>query len=175
MINDAPAGDTVPLAISLPAKPLAIAPIFLEMLILLTCASPANAQISPAPTWVPAGETSTPRPDYRQPQYWMMTPQNPRAHPVDVLFFHTTTFWDPNYVDPATGAHLTAPRDPAMPQVWNQTTADAIAESAVGPISNTQVSVFAASCNIYAPFYRQAALPLVLRAQPAAAAGSPDP
>ena len=119
---------------------------------------PAAAQ-----TWTPVIETNTPRPDYGQSKYWMMAPQTPTA-PVDVLFFHTTTYKDPNYVDPATGALLAKPLDPSKPQVWNQTIADAIQDRAGTAITNTQVSVFAASCNIYAPFYRQAALPEALTA-----------
>jgi hypothetical protein len=129
---------------------------------------PGQAQTAPATSWTPIGETSTPRPDYSQQQYWMMAPQNPSAQPVDVLFFHTTTFKDLNYVDPATGAYLTAPRDPTKGLVWNQTIAAAIQESTAVALTNTQVSVFAASCNIYAPFYRQAALPEVLWPDPAA-------
>src|ERR1039457_6490493 len=140
-----------------------------SMLMLLTAMYPGQAQTAPATSWTPVGETSTPRPDYSQPQYWMMSPQNPNAQPVDILFLHTTTFKDLNYVDPATGAYLTAPRDPAKAQVWNQTIAAAIQESTATAVTNTQVSVFAASCNIYAPFYRQAALPEVLTADPASA------
>src|ERR1700758_3434749 len=74
---------------------------------------PVKAQMSPMP-WTPVGETSTPGADYSRPEYWMMAPQNPSAHAVDVLFFHTTTYKDRNYVDPATGAYLTVPRDPAI-------------------------------------------------------------
>lgn len=111
------------------------------------------------PPWIAVPDTSTPGPDYSRAEYWMMSPTNARAHPVDVLFFHTTTFKDANYVDPASGAYLTVPRDPGTPPVWNQTIAAAIVDSAAAAISNTQVSVFAACCNLYAPFYRQAALP----------------
>lgn len=98
----------------------------------------------------------------------MMAPQDPDAHPVDVLFFHTTTYTDPNYIDPTTGSRRTTPVDSNKPPVWNQTIADAIAEKSAAPISNAQVSVFAASCNIYAPFYRQAAMPEVLQGDPVA-------
>lgn len=129
---------------------------------------PVMAQSTQTTAWVSVGATNTPRPDYSQRQYWMMSPQNPDVHPVDVLFFHTTTYWDPNYVDPATGAHLAAPRDPSKPQIWNQTIADAIQDPTAVPLANSQVSVFAASCNIYAPFYRQAALPEALQNDPAA-------
>lgn len=139
------------------------------MFMLITAVYPGKPQTAAAASWTPVGDTSTPRPDYSQAQYWMMTPQNPNAHLVDVLFFHTTTFKDLNYVDPATGAYLTVPRDPTKAQVWNETIADAIQESTAPAIANTQVSVFAASCNIYAPFYRQAALPGVLSADPASA------
>src|SRR5690348_12233058 len=99
----------------------------IALVILAVCALPGGAQ-TPA-TWTSVTETSTPGPDYSQSQYWMMKPENPNAQPVDVLFFHTTTFKDLNYVDPATGALLTAPRDPAKPQVWNQTIDAAIQES----------------------------------------------
>ena len=129
------------------------------MTILTTGVPCYRAQTSPVLRWKPVSETSTPRPDYSQPKYWMMTPKNPDAQPVDVLFFHTTTFDDPNYVNPATGALSLTPNDPTKPQVWNQTIADAILESKAWDITNTQVSVFAASCNIYAPYYRQTALP----------------
>ena len=81
---------------------------------------------------------------------------NPTA-PVDVLFIHTTTFKDINYVDPATGGWLSTPLDRSKPPVWNQTIADAIQERNAAAVTNTQVSVFAAARNIYAPFYRQAA------------------
>lgn len=136
---------------------------------LVAILAPGTAQTRPASTsWTPIGETNTARPDYSQLQYWMMAAQEPTA-PVDVLFIHTTTFKDTNYVDPATGAWLSTPRDPSKPQVWNQTIADAIQESSATAITNTQVSVFAACCNIYAPFYRQAALPEVLTADPASA------
>ena len=87
-------------------KTLAILRGLLGAAILITGACPGKAQTSPPTTWVAVGETSTPGPDYSQPQYWMITPQNPGAHAVDVLFFHTTTFKDPNYLDPATGATL---------------------------------------------------------------------
>ena len=99
----------------------------------------------------------------------MMAPQDPNAKPVDVLFFHTTTFKDPNYVNPTTGALLTSPIDSSKPPVWNQTIAGALVESNAKALTNTYVSVFAASCNIYAPFYRQAALPEVLMSDPASA------
>jgi pimeloyl-ACP methyl ester carboxylesterase len=150
-------------------KLLAISRCLPGLLILSTGMCPSHAQTATVTTWVPAGETSTPRPDYSKQQYWMMTPQNPNAHPVDVLFFHTTTFWDPNYVDPATGAHLPAARDSTLPPVWNQTIGAAIQEGGAAAISNSQVSVFAASCNIYVPYYRQTALPEALMADPAAA------
>ena len=140
----------------------AIARSLIGVAILLTNVSHGQAQGAPATTWTPVGETSSPGPDYSQPQYWMMAPEDPNAHPVDVLFFHTTTFKDPNYVNPATGAILTVPGDPSKPQVWNQTISAAIQEGTAPAITNTQASVFAASCNIYAPFYRQAALPEVL-------------
>ena len=134
---------------------------FIATLILAAGLCPAQAQPGATP-WTPVGDTSTPRPDYSQPQYWMMTPENPNAHPVDVLFFHTTTFKDSNYVNPVTGAFQTTPLNPSKPQVWNQSIADAIEESNSTAVANTQVSVFAASCNIYAPFYRQGALPEML-------------
>jgi pimeloyl-ACP methyl ester carboxylesterase len=138
-------------------------------LTLLVAALPAFAQTAPASSsWTPVGETNTARPDYGQLKYWMLAAQKPTA-PVDVLFFHTTTFKDSNYVDPATGGLLAAPRDPSKPQVWNQSIADAIQYPITTAITNTQVSVFAASCNVYAPFYRQAALPEVLIADPASA------
>ena len=137
------------------------------VLMLLTAVCSCQAQ-TPATTWTSVADTSTPRPDYSQPQYWMMTPKDPGAHAVDVLFVHTTTFKDPNYVDPATGALLTTPRDPTAAPVWNQTIADAVQDSAATALTNTQASVFAASCNIYAPFYRQAALPEALWGDPAA-------
>jgi hypothetical protein len=140
----------------------------LLVLIMAATFCPAQELTSPASTWTPVGETSTPGPDYSQPQYWMMTPRNPKAQAVDVLFFHTTTFKDLNYVDPATGALLAAPRDPAKAPVWNQTIAAAIEESTAAVVTNSQVSVFAASCNIYAPFYRQVALPEALWPDPAA-------
>jgi hypothetical protein len=127
--------------------------------ILMVGVPPGKAQTSPGLRWTPVGDTSTPRPDYSQPKYWMMTPQNPNQRPVDVLFFHTTTFDDPNYLNPVTGALSLTPNDPTKPLVWNQTIADAILETKAKAISNTQVSVFAASCNIYAPYYRQTALP----------------
>ena len=117
----------------------------ISMLMLLTSMYPLQAQSAPATSWTPVGETSTPRPDYGNPQYWMMAPQNPNALPVDVLFFHTTTFHDPNYVNPATGAMLTAQLDPTKAQVWNQTFAAAIQESTAAALTNTQASVFAAS------------------------------
>ncbi len=128
-----------------------------------------NAQSAPVLRWTPVGETSTPRPDYSQHKYWMMTPQNPNARPVDVLFFHTTTFNDPNYVNPTTGVLSAKPNDPTKPPVWNQTITDAIVETRATDIANTQVSVFAASCNIYAPFYRQSALPEALMSDAATA------
>jgi pimeloyl-ACP methyl ester carboxylesterase len=135
----------------------------------LTVVSPCIAQTAPATlAWTPIGETNTPRPDYGQLKYWMFAAQDPTA-PVDVLFFHTTTFKDSNYVDPATGGWLSAPRDPSKPQVWNQSIAEAIVERNAAAITNTQLSVFAACCNLYAPFYRQAALPEVLTADPASA------
>ena len=133
----------------------------ISLILLLPLPYPGLAQTSPA-AWASVGETSTPRPDYSQPRYWMIAPDNPRAHPVDVLFFHPTTFKDSNYVDPVSGATLSAPLDPSKPQVWNQPIAAAIQENGVAAMTNTQASVFAASCNIYAPFYRQAALPEVL-------------
>jgi hypothetical protein len=143
--------------------------IILSTLLLLTAISPGTAQTAPATAlWTPVGETNTPRPDYSQRKYWMMAAQNPTAS-VDVLFIHTTTFKDANYVDPATGGWLSTALDRSKPQVWNQTIADAIQESGATAVTNTQVSVFAASCNIYAPFYRQAALPEVLTADPASA------
>ena len=140
----------------------------LSTFLLLTAITPGTAQTAPATTsWTPIGETNTPRPDYSQLKYWMMAAQNPTA-PVDVLFIHTTTFKDTNYVNPS-GGWLSTPLDPSKPQVWNQTIADAIQEGNATAVTNTQVSVFAASCNIYAPFYRQAALPEVLTADPASA------
>jgi hypothetical protein len=132
------------------------------ILILATSVGSGQPRSTATVSWTPVGDTATPRPDYRQQQYWMMWPENPTAYPVDVLFFHTTTFSDSNYQDPVTGAYLTAPRDSTKPQVWNQTIAAAIQESAAKAVTNAQASVFAASCNIYAPFYRQAALPEVL-------------
>lgn len=135
---------------------------------LIACSIPGVAQTA-APRWVSVGETSTERPDYSQQRYWMMSPKDPHAQPVDVLFFHTTSYWDPNYLDPATGARLPAPRDPAKATVWNQTIAEAIVESLGPAITNTQASVFAASCNIYAPFYRQVALPAGLQSDAASA------
>jgi len=150
------------------SKRFAISRSIIGMMILAASTCPCVAQISAATTWTSVGETSTPGPDYSQSRYWMMAPRNPNTQPVDVLFFHTTTFWDPNYVDPATGARLTAPRDPTKASVWNQTIDAAIQESIAAAIANTQVSVFAASCNIYAPFYRQAALPEALWPDPAA-------
>ncbi len=140
---------------------------FLASLMLAASLGPAQTQPGATP-WTPVGDTSTPRPDYSQPQYWMMTPENPNAHSVDVLFFHTTTFKDSNYVNLVTGAFQTTPLDPTKPQAWNQSIADAILESASTAIANTQVSVFAASCNIYAPFYRQGALPEMLLGDTAA-------
>ena len=119
--------------------------IMLGTLLLLTVVSPGTAQTSAStPSWTPIGETNTPRPDYSQHKYWMMAAQNPTA-PVDVLFIHTTTFKDTNYVDPATGGWLPTPLDPSKPQVWNQTIADAIEERNATAVTNTQVSVFAAS------------------------------
>jgi hypothetical protein len=135
----------------------------LSSFLLLVAISPGTAQ-----TWTSIGETNTPRPDYSQSKYWMMAEQNPTA-PVDVLFIHTTSFKDANYVDPATGALLSTPLDGSKPLVWNQTIAAAIQDRLGTAITNTQVSVFAASCNIYAPFYRQAALPEALMGDPAAA------
>ncbi len=149
--------------------PTILPSVVVSMLMLITAVHPGNAQNAPPAPWTSVGATSTPRPDYSQRQYWMMAPQNPYAWPVDVLFFHTTTFKDPNYVDPTTGAILATPLDPSKPQVWNQTIAAAIEESNAKAITNTYVSVFAASCNIYAPFYRQAALPEVLLSDPASA------
>jgi pimeloyl-ACP methyl ester carboxylesterase len=141
----------------------------LTVLTLLAAALPAVAQTTPgALPWRPIGETNTARPDYGQLKYWMIATQKPTA-PVDVLFIHTTTFKDSNYVDPATGGWLSAPRDPSKPQVWNQSIAEAIQERGAAAITNTQISVFAASCNLYAPYYRQAALPEVLTADPASA------
>ncbi len=137
------------------------------VILFMTGVCPADAQTSPVTTWTPVGETSTPTPDYSQPKYWMFAPENPNAKCVDVLFFHTTTFKDLNYVNPATGAYLNAPLDPTKPAVFNQTIAAAIGETVAPMITNTQVSVFAASCNIYAPFYRQAALPEALWPDPA--------
>ncbi|HTP89096.1 MAG TPA: DUF3089 domain-containing protein [Bryobacteraceae bacterium] len=138
-------------------------------LLLLTAIFPGTAQtVAATASWTSIGETNTPRPDYSQLQYWMIAAQNPTA-PVDVLFIHTTTFKDANYVNPETGGWLQKPLDSSRPQVWNQTIADAIQESSATAIANTQVSVFAACCNIYAPFYRQAALPEVLTADPASA------
>ena len=140
--------------------------ILLGTLLLLTAISPGTAQTAPATTlWTPVGETNTPRPDYSQRKYWMMAADTPTAS-VDVLFIHSTTFKDANYVDPATGGYLATPLDPSIPQVWNQTIADAIQDTRAPAVANTQVSVFAASCNIYAPFYRQAALPEVLTTGP---------
>src|SRR5262245_30575143 len=99
----------------------------LSTLLLLTAAAPGPAQTAPANTsWISIGETSTPRPNYSQLKYWMMAAQNPTAR-ADVLFIHTTTFKDTNYVDPA-GGWLSTPVDPSKPQVWNQTIADAIQE-----------------------------------------------
>jgi pimeloyl-ACP methyl ester carboxylesterase len=122
----------------------------------------AQSPLTPLTPWVPVAETNTPGPDYSQPQYWMLKPENADAKPVDVLFFHTTTYKDPNFVDPATGALLAAPRDASLPLVWNQGIDAAIEETAATAIAHSQVSVFAASCNIYAPYYRQAALPEAL-------------
>jgi hypothetical protein len=138
------------------------------MLMLIATLHSVQAQTVTTP-WTPVGETSTPRPDYSQQKYWMIVPQNPSTHPVDVLFFHTTTYRDPNYVDPVTGALSTTARDPSKPQVWNQTIADAIQESSSTAIAHTQVSVFGESCNLYAPFYRQSALPEALMSDPATA------
>jgi hypothetical protein len=151
-----------------PSRTLAVSGRLLGAAILLTVLSPARAQSTHASAWVSVGETNTPRPDYSQRRYWMMAPQNPDVHPVDVLFFHTTTYTDPNYIDPMTGSRLTTPLDSSKPPVWNQTIADAIADKTAAPISNAQVSVFAACCNIYAPFYRQAAMPEVLQGDPVA-------
>lgn len=150
------------------SKRVAISRSLIGMAFLVASAFPCAAQTAAVTTWTSVGETSTPGPDYSQLRYWMMAPRNPNAQPVDVLFFHTTTFWDPNYVDPATGARLTAPRDSTKAPVWNQTIDAAIQETTAVAIANTQVSVFAASCNIYAPFYRQVALPEGLWPDPAA-------
>ncbi len=85
----------------------------LGTLLLVTVISTAMAQTAPATTsWTPIGETNTPRPDYSQLQYWMMAPQDPTA-PVDVLFIHTTTFKDTNYVDPGSPQPPPAAPSPA--------------------------------------------------------------
>src|SRR5690242_3198475 len=90
----------------------------LSTLLLLTFIYPATAQTAAATaSWTAVGETNTPRPDYSQRKYWMMAAQNPTA-PVDVLFIHTTTYKDMNYVDPVTGAWLSSPLDRSKPQVW---------------------------------------------------------
>ncbi|MEO8591899.1 MAG: DUF3089 domain-containing protein [Candidatus Solibacter sp.] len=141
----------------------------MTILMMMMGVCPGKAQTSSVLQWTPVGETSTARPDYGQQKYWMFKPQDPNARPVDVLFFHTTTFQDPNYVNPATGVMSTTPNDPTKPPVWNQTIAAAILETHATAVTNTQVSVFAASCNIYAPFYRQAALPEALMSDPATA------
>ena len=104
----------------------------ISLILLLPLPYPGLAQTSPA-AWASVGETSTPRPDYSQPRYWMIAPDNPRAHPVDVLFFHPTTLKDSNYVDPVSGATLSAPLDPSKPQIWNQPIAAAIQESQPEP------------------------------------------
>src|SRR5512141_751040 len=75
-----------------------------SLILTLTSVVPTQAQTA-ATSWTPVFATSTPVPDYSQPKYWMFAPQNPNATSVDVLFFHTTTFKDLNYVDPATGAY----------------------------------------------------------------------
>jgi pimeloyl-ACP methyl ester carboxylesterase len=144
-------------------RTLALSGRLLGAAILLTAMAPAPAQSTHPGAWVSVSETNTPGPDYSQPRYWMLASQNPAVHPVDVLFFHTSTYTDPNYIDPLTGSRRTTPVDSSAPPVWNQTIAEAIADKSAAPISNAQVSVFAACCNIYAPFYRQAAMPEVLQ------------
>src|SRR5690348_15088618 len=96
-------------------RTLALSGRLLGAAILMTVVPPALAQSTCPSAWVSVGETNTPGPDYSQPRYWMLASQNPDAHPVDVLFFHTSTYTDPNYIDPVTGARRTAPVDASAP------------------------------------------------------------
>lgn len=76
-------------------------------------------------------------PEYSDPQNWMSLPQATPKN-VDVFFVHPTTFFSK--------------------ENWNQDMNDATQDQDAAFTLKTQASVFAPSCNVFAPFYRQASI-----------------
>jgi hypothetical protein len=82
-------------------------------------------------------DTQTP-PDYRSAYYWVMRDDNPDK-PFDVFFMHPTSYFTTN-----TG--------------YNASFFDEAVRPATDITTQTKVSVFESTCNIYAPRYRQVSI-----------------
>ena len=103
----------------------------LALTLILACGQALAASALPAFT-----QASVPKaPDYAEPQSWLVQPDTPGAHQVDVFWAYPTILGDSQHwlMDPASTSLLKA----AMNSVL------------------TQAGVFSGQANIYAPIYRQ--------------------
>ena len=84
------------------------------------------------------------KPDYSDKSNWAALPEDKTLKPVDTLFFHPTSFFSD--------------------KIWNQDMPSAIDNKETAFQIKSKASVFTTSCNLYAPFYRQASI-MVLSAE----------
>lgn len=107
--------------------------ITLLILVLLLVSVSAPGLAAPKEPFNP--ENAPTQPDYSQKDSWLVLPEKPGAHPVDVFWVYPTIFFDDSG--------------------WLMDIKDVQLKSAARETLETQASVFSVSANIYAPLYRQ--------------------